>query len=229
MDVKIEVISATRHSEESFWNKSALGLSLRRIGFDSKIVPRISFDNRKGLPAIYNEGIKNADENSHLVFIHDDVWIDDSFFTHRIVEGLNNYDVIGVAGNRRRVSKQPAWAFINSDFVWDEKINLSGAVAHGQYPFGNVSFFGSSPANCELLDGVFLAAKRISLLASNCSFDERFDFHFYDMDFCRTARQNGLHLGTWPLSITHQSGGAFGTDQWKKTIRFIWINGEIDA
>jgi len=46
------------------------------------------------------------------------------------------------------------------------------------------------------------------------SFDPRFDFNFYDMDFCRSSRQRELRLATWPISLTHQSVGAFGTDQW---------------
>ena len=40
----------------------------------------------------------------------DDVWIDDIFFSQRISEGLQTFDAIGVAGNRRRVRNQPAWA-----------------------------------------------------------------------------------------------------------------------
>jgi GT2 family glycosyltransferase len=70
------------------------------------------------------------------------------------------------------------------------------------------------PADCELLDGVFLAARKSALTAKGVLFDPRFDFHFYDMDFCRSARQRGLRLGTWPIGLTHQSGGAFGTEKW---------------
>jgi hypothetical protein len=29
------------------------------------------------------------------------------------------------------------------------------------------------------------------------------------MDFCRSARQAGLTLGTWPISITHRSPGKY--------------------
>ena len=47
-------------------------------------------------------------------------------------------------------------------------------------------------------------------------FDERFPFHFYDLDFCRSARANGLRLGTWPITLTHQSGGRFGIPEWRK-------------
>jgi GT2 family glycosyltransferase len=213
--MNIEVISATRYPEEQFWNKSALGLSLKRISFDNKVIPKIIFNNKRGLPVVYNEKIEGAEADSLLAFIHDDVWIDDYYFTQRIIDGLNQYDVIGVAGNRRRISGQPAW-HVNQNFVWDDKQYLTGAVAHGPNPFGPISFFGKVPSACELLDGVFISAKKSSLVRANCYFDELFDFHFYDMDFCRTARKNGLTLGSWPISLTHQSGGAFNTDHWKK-------------
>jgi tetratricopeptide (TPR) repeat protein len=41
-----------------------------------------------------------------------------------------------------------------------------------------------------------------------------FDFHFYDLDFCRIASQAGMRLGTWIVRLTHQSGGAFRSSQW---------------
>ena len=130
--------------------------------------------------------------------------------------GLTRFDVIGVAGNRRRVANQPAWAFIDDRFTWDVKSNLSGRVAHGKDAFGEMSNFGTVPAECELLDGVFLATKKSSLKERNVRFDTQFDFHFYDMDFCRSAKKAGLKLGTWTINLTHQSGGAFGSQQWRE-------------
>lgn len=215
----IEIISATRLSERDFWNESALGISLRRLEHDSRLVPRLAFSNRRGLPEIYNERISAGDANDILVFIHDDVWIDDYFLVDRAIEGLRTYDVIGVAGNRRKVPHQPAWAFLDCSFTWDDSANLSGAIAHGETPFGPISFFGATPVDCELLDGVFLAAKKSALKSNGVFFDPRFDFHLYDMDFCRSARQCGLRLGTWPICLTHQSGGAFGTKQWAEKYR----------
>ncbi|NTW82397.1 MAG: hypothetical protein HGB36_03395 [Chlorobiaceae bacterium] len=217
--MKIEIICATRLSENDFWKGSALGISLKRIAFDKRIEPCIVYDNRYGLPRVYNKKILEADDRSMLAFIHDDVWIDDYFFYQRIEEGLANYDIIGVAGNRQRTKNQPAWAFKNADLIWDDRANLSGSVAHGKYPFGKISFYGPSPASCELLDGCFLAAKKSVLTGSECLFDNRFEFHFYDMDFCRTARSKSLKLGTWAICLTHQSGGHFGTDKWKNDYR----------
>ena len=141
-------------------------------------------------------------------------WLDDFFLTTRVLEGLQHYDVIGVAGNRRRLPRQPSWAFTDTEFKWDEPENLSGAVAMGDYPFGQLSFFGQCPADCELLDGVLLAVKPAALIQTSVRFDPTFPFHFYDLDFCRQARQAGLRLGTWPIAITHQSGGSFGSPAW---------------
>ena len=212
----IEIVSATRLPETEFWNKSALGLSLRRLKNDARLIAQPVFANTRGLPEIYNARIDAADAQDLLVFVHDDVWIDDYFLAERVIEGLQAYDVIGVAGNRRRLPGQPAWAFVDAKFTWDEKVQLSGAVAHGRNPFGAISFFGPAPADCELLDGVLLAARRSKLTAAGLRFDPRFEFHFYDMDFCRSARAKGLRLGTWPICITHQSGGAFGSEAWRE-------------
>lgn len=216
----IEIIGATRLSESDFWSKSALGLSLRRLAYDARLVAHVVFANQRCLPDIFNARISAPDSRDLFVFMHDDVWIDDYFLADRVIEGLQKYDVIGVAGNRRRATYQPNWAWVSvgNGFARDDQANLSGSIAHGPQPFGPVSCFGPGPADCELLDGVFLAAKKSALLDKGLRFDPRFAFHFYDMDFCRCARQSGLRLGTWPICLTHQSSGAFDK-AWRDTFR----------
>lgn len=213
----VEIVSATRYSEADFWAKSALGLSLKRhLKQDARLSAHIAFENSRGLSEVFNDRINQADKDATLVFIHDDVWIDEANFTDVVQKGLEQFDVIGIAGNKRILPNQPAWAFIDTQFTWDDKANLSGQIAHSKNAFGTVEVFGEAPAACELLDGVFLAAKKSSLDKANVSFDKQFDFHFYDLDFCRTARQAGLTLGTWLIQLTHQSDGAFGTPQWRE-------------
>jgi hypothetical protein len=48
-----------------------------------------------------------------------------------------------------------------------------------------VDYFGEVLARCELIDGVFFATRRSSLLQNQIKFDPQFTFHFYDLDFCR--------------------------------------------
>ena len=215
----INIISATRLSHDDFIAEAPLGASLKRLAFDKRIHARIAFENRSGLSEIYNLCIDAPQAAEILVFIHDDVWLDDYFFADRIIAGLQNFDILGIAGNRRRRPRQPSWAFtgqMNDKFIWDERENLSGAVAHGIAPVGRVTNYGPMPAPCELLDGVLLAVRRDTLRSTGVRFDPRFDFHFYDLDFCRSARAAGLVLGTGAVALTHRSQDAFGSADWHR-------------
>ncbi|MFK8081535.1 MAG: glycosyltransferase [Granulosicoccus sp.] len=215
----VTLISATRMTEGVFWQQSALGQSIQRIRQDNvSLVIDIAFENTQGLSRIYNDAINSAQENSTLVLLHDDVWIDDPRFLDTIESGLLAFDVIGVAGNRCIQPGQPAWAFIDTKFTWDKKANLSGSIRHGKQADGVLSQYGPSQLECELLDGVFLAVRKKTLASTKVRFDERFDFHFYDMDFCRSARKAGLKPGTWPINLTHQSDGNFGSKAWRKAL-----------
>jgi GT2 family glycosyltransferase len=219
----IEIVAASPKSEHQFYAAAPLGISLRRLAADKRIAGRICFGNtgakKDGLPAIFNRQIAAAGREAIIVFTHDDVWLDDCFLADRLVEALKRFDVVGVAGNRRILPHQPAWAFVDEKFTWDEPKHLSGALAHGANAGGAISHFGPTPARCELLDGVFLAVKASVLAKHTLRFNERLRFHFYDMDFCREAKRRGLRLGTWPIAITHASGGAFGSAQWSKERR----------
>ena len=130
-----------------------------------------------------------------IVFVHNDAWVDDYHPATRIVEGLQCFEVIGVAGNRKRMAGKPSWNFIDTALTWDDLQNLSDAIAHGDDPFREVSYYGPRPAEFEFLDGVLLAVRTASISQANLRFDPIFRFHFYDLDFCRQARQAGLRVG----------------------------------
>ena len=227
---RIVIVSATRYSEQEFWEKSALGLSLHRhMKQDSGIAVNVAFNNTLGLSTVFNRAIELADERAILVFVHDDVWIDEANFNDTLVAGLTHFDVIGVAGNKRRLPNQPAWLFTDTAMNWDEPEYLSGTVSHGQHAFGEGKYYGELPAECELLDGVFLAAKKSVLDSAQVRFDPQFDFHLYDIDFCRSARAAGLRLGTWAVKLTHQSEGAFGSPHWAQKCQLYFNKWESNS
>jgi len=223
-------VTATRKSLTEF-EESPTGKSLRRISFVKSLQVVVSAENQSGLPTVYNQVITEQFREHHAVFVHDDVWFDDIFIAYNILNGLKNFDVIGVAGNRRLIPDAPAWCFKDDTIQWDSG-NLSGLVCHGPGPFGPPSIYGPTPARVELLDGVLLAARISTLLDAGVRFDERFDFHFYDLDFSRQANAAGLSVGTWPVSITHVSPGSMASKSWRRGLKLYrekWQNAEPGA
>lgn len=218
---RVRFVVATRLSEKEFWRKSLTGKRLSLLKGNVSVDVRVFASNKAVLASVYNTAIDESAPEDILVFVHDDVWFNDSNVLEKIRLAVFKFDVIGIAGNTRRSPDQPAWLFksMNDEgFIWDHGF-LSGAVQCGDVNRSAAMVYGPCPASCELLDGVFLAARRKVLIRSNVRFDERFGFDFYDMDFCRTARWSGLALGTWPLDLFHASGGAFGSESWHKNYR----------
>jgi len=211
----IRVVCGTRTSQQDFASKTALGRSLV-IHQEANPVDVLLFaENGQGLSTIYNLAIEHAREKpAILVFVHDDVHLCDFHWGERISEAVQTFNVVGVAGNTRRVPQQPGWAFVDDRFTWDQKQYLSGIVGHGKNFPCHLSNFGPTPQACKLLDGLLLAADSERLIESGVRFDEQFKFHFYDLDFCRQAELANLTMGTWPLSVVHESGGAFNTPAW---------------
>jgi len=227
-DFKIRFVVATRCSREDFFTKTATGRSLSLYQF-----PFLDLDlydlNSEGLPEIYNRSIENSKNNpAILIFAHDDIHLTDFFWADRLIDGLNNFDIVGVAGNKSRAPNQPSWAFIDSNFTWDKSENLSGVVGHGSgFPPGNLSIFGNPCQEVKLLDGVLIACHSEFLNTKNLRFDTQFDFHFYDLDFCREAERIGARMGTWAIALIHESGGAFGSPSWivaKQKYFEKWVN-----
>lgn len=227
----IRIICATRETEQDFATKTALGRSLAAHEAANPVEIRLHTENKHGLSALYNQAIDEARENpAILLFIHDDVHLCDFLWSQRLREGLAAFDVVGLAGNTRRQYGQPAWAFVDDRFTWDDRAYLSGLVGHGKGFPCTVSNFGPVPQACKLLDGLFIAADSERLVSAQVRFDEQFTFHFYDMDFCRTAERNGLSMATWDLSVVHESGGAFGTPSWREGLqRYLRKYDELPA
>lgn len=216
MTDKVRIVVATRMSHENFMTQSATGRTLRMTRHRN-IELIVTSNNREGLPKVYNQVIRHsAQDPATLVFVHDDLHFTDFHWCSHLFDGLERFDVVGVAGNVRRVPGQVSWPFVDRQFTWDDKQNLSGAVAHGkQFPPDMLSRFGESRRQVKLLDGLFLAARSETLLSHGIEFDEAFDFHLYDMDFCRQVEQKGLRCGTWDIALIHESPGGFNTEPWR--------------
>jgi GT2 family glycosyltransferase len=214
---RLRIISATRCDTEQFALTAKLGLSIPRLRYDPRIVADITFQNTTGLPEVYNRAIARADDDDALLFVHDDIFIDDFNLFIRIDQALTVLDIVGLAGNIRPDAAHAGWLVYRDPTGKLQKYPqefLSGIVGHSRGTETNICGYGVAPRFCGLLDGCFLATTAGILRQHQLLFDERFKFHFYDVDFCRTALGLGLRLGTWPIAVTHASAGQFGSPPW---------------
>jgi GT2 family glycosyltransferase len=225
--MNVKLVTATQTSESMFWSATYLGRSLRRI--PQNLRPRLAaaFSNSghhaRGLSEVFNHAIDTAEPDGVLLFVHDDVYLNDWFLAQRLREALERFDIVGLAGSTNPDFSQPSWGLhFDADLNplgWQPGLRASGAVNHFDYSCPNVSVYGACPSPCVLLDGLFLAIKVQVAQATGLRFDPRFRFHCYDIDFCRTAAGMNLRLGTWPIAVTHDSGGGYNSAAFKEGAR----------
>jgi len=214
---KIKIIIATRLSREDFFEKTATGRSLNIYKFPFLEICLFP-ENKDGLPKVYNSVIeKSLNDPCFMVFAHDDLHILDFFWINKIIEGLNKFQIIGLVGNRRRLPRQKSWLIADGS-SYDAPENLSGIIGHGNsFPPENMNYYGPSGQQVKLLDGLLFGVSSKTFVENNIRFDERFDFHFYDLDFCRQAEEIGLTCGTIPVSLIHESLGSFLSESWRNS------------
>lgn len=210
------IVSATKQKTlEDFYKNTALGFSINKLGI---MHHKIFLDNSKGLSEVYNEFLDNPGNFKRVVFLHDDVFIIDSFMFEKLSKGFRKFDIIGIAGAERiEIAENPMAQKIGWHKVAD-KGKLSGGVLHtiynkekmqidfdDQLDIAQFTWFGAYNKYVAVIDGLFIAINLEKI--GNLRFDVDFPFHFYDMTFCINAIRAGLRIGVCPIIIQHQSIG----------------------
>jgi hypothetical protein len=177
--------------------------------------------NTKSICAVYNNFIdKNTDcqDDTAIVFVHDDVYINCKDLHSKIEEGFKTYDVLGVAGTLNAQIKEPClW------HIMGEKQYHRGAAAHpinkepGSLEPYYITSFGPMPSRALLIDGVFMAVKPSVLKKARFDETNPARFHYYDLDFSLECNKNQFKIGVWDIPIIHMSPGLTNPDgEWKK-------------
>lgn len=210
----ILIVCATPLDKDTFWDTAPLAEYLRRISLGhSNIDYWITYENEHGLSRVYNRFITGLYADKIIIFVHDDVCIEDISLYEKINKAILEYDVIGLAGSTPNKLSSPAlWNVMGKRHTW------SGAVAH-KYPNNDIlmTTFGPTPRRCLLVDGLFIAINTEKVLKTSIKFDEQFFFHFYDLDFSLAANKGNLKIGTWPIWVVHSGlGDSFHTPEWKE-------------
>jgi len=201
-------VIATEKTKEVFDKNSQISLFLDKMGFLAKA--KIFYENKTGLPTLYNRFITENNKDKKIIFVHDDVLIEDLFFEEKLDLAFEKYDIVGLAGSKKcDLTRPPAWHLMS------EKQDHVGEVAHSSNKIVWTTCFGPTNDRALVLDGLFLAVNVKRLLDTGTKFDERFDFHHYDITFCLKANQNKLKMGVAPIKVTHFGlGDSMNTPEW---------------
>ncbi len=218
-ELPLILVCASQEGADYFSRATLLGRSL--LTFPDTLRPSVILlpankgASAKGLSQFYNQAVEASTTDSIIVFLHDDVYVHDWQLRHQLELALNVFDVVGVVGSAEVPFGQPGWwhdLTADGQPIRNDAVLRSGSINHFDPHLVRPDFYGAAPMACDLLDGVFLAVRRSTLIKTGLRFDPGFRFHCYDTDFCYAARQLGLSLGTWPLSLTHGSPGSFSAD-----------------
>ena len=193
MDFKHAIVSCTRKNKETtvLFNCSQINSSLKNIDF-------YWFENNnQGLSKNYNEILKKYQSKYDFIhFVHDDVFIYDDFGVLEYILSQYNFDISGAAGSSRVIIKPP--------YMWHSmgKEGGMGIVEHGKIKQSHCSVFGNMFEKAVIMDGLYMCVKTQNI--KNWCFNEKFDYHFYDIASCIDAYKQNLTLGIIPIHLRHE-------------------------
>ena len=183
---------------------------LHKLYSDSEFDVRIIKNNKKGLSEVYNSFISEEYKNNILLFIHDDLEINDLF----LVEKLNHspYIVTGLAGSKTcDLSKERiAWHLCSS------REDMVGEVSHKKDDNIWTTVFGPTKSRALIIDGLFISVDVEEILKTKARFNENFKFHHYDMAFCLNCNKHKARVGVLPISVVHHGlGDSMNSLEWE--------------
>ena len=197
-------------TQQSDYKQTLLYKSLAKIERKTNCVllDKLFFatQNKKGLSEAYNKFLLDNPIYDMVVFIHDDMWIDDAGFITKLIESHTKYDIIGLAGGLSPIIKAPAlWHLMCGGFQGG---NLKGFAGH-YLPDGTTSItnFGPSPARVAIIDGAFMSVNVKTATAAKWKFNENYTFHHYDLSSCLDANKLKLKIGVVSILTYHNSPG----------------------
>lgn len=168
-------------------------------------------NGEKSLPQIYNQGL-NESTNDIVVFMHDDLILETSNITPKIIKLFDkhlDYGIIGLAGTDNLLSGM--W--------WQDRTSMYGVVGHENEGKRHVNHYSKGDYSEKLkevvvIDGLFMMIHKGRI---KHKFNEQFEgFHFYDLPICLENHLNGVKVGvTTKIRVTHKSIGMVNK-KWEK-------------
>lgn len=168
----------------------------------------------------YNRGVARA-TGELIVMCHDDIRILSPDFAEKLRAYLAVHDLIGVAGTTKTSGPSWGWSGPPHLFCWISQAFLTAEFRDNGPVTLLIGAHGPVVPGAQMLDGVFLAARR-SLLQTLQFDQETFDrFHFYDLDYSYRAHLAGARVAIClDIALFHESAGNYNEDYWRYAARF---------
>lgn len=221
---RIRIVSCTQAVDQQQIERLMITQSIKNVISKNKDVYDFVLlaGNKRGLPEMYNQVLSADVDSDWLVFVHDDVYIDDACLLEKLDTARHNhgFDIVGAAGCiNPRIKNHNLW------HVMADRQDHRGTVAH---PTGTnygverqitYSCFGPTPARVTLIDGLFVAVHAPTARERGWKFNENYTFHHYDMSSCIDANKLKLKIGVYPINLIHTSPGLSSLDDpvWKES------------
>jgi hypothetical protein len=209
----IKFVVATKENKQNLLKTKPFGLFLEKTSLSHQAI--IIENNKEGLPKLYNNFLTEEYKNDYIIFIHDDVLIDDLFSLEKIQMAFEKYDIIGLAGAKTcdLGSDVCAWHLMS------KPNSYVGEVSH--YSKDKkvwTTVFGPTDDRSLLLDGLFIGVNVEKAIEKQLKWDENFKFHHYDISFCLRANNLKIKAGVFPLRVVHYGlGDSMLTNDWKES------------
>lgn len=218
---KFLFVTATRRGEDERDNISIIKcLDKIKVCNEYSINTKIFYNNSLGLSEVYNSVIdEKTNDADFIVFVHDDLYINDCFVFDKLIEAEKHGDIIGLCGGKAWIP----YGDVSNPMIWTEaskRHGLSGFMCHSmdrqicniehKLYYNNRSLFstnyGNSPAKVLTIDGCCICFTK-KAIKKGVRFDKKFKFHFYDIDMCFDAFTKKATIITYPILATHESIG----------------------
>ena len=211
---KIIIVTATKGTGSNLLLKRPLGFFLEKSGWEDKT--KIIENNTEGLSKIYNKFLTKEYKDKYVIFVHDDVLINDLFFEEKVLMAFEKFDIIGLAGSMSCdvASDHPAWHLMS------DRSQHVGEVSHSKDGKTWTTCFGPTDSRALVIDGLFIGVNVNKALETGLLFNELFGFHHYDITFSLEANKLKIKTGVFPLSVVHfGTGSSMNTDDWRESAK----------
>lgn len=209
------MISIVICSREKTINQQLTDNIEKTIGVKFELIIIDNSQNNYSIFEAYNKGILQS-KGDYLCFIHDDIF----FHTQNWGSVLNNIfqsdskiGLIGVAGSKVKTKMPSAWWDCGDE---DLEINIIQHFSGKKEEHWQKGSFQDNVTNVAAIDGVFMAAKKVSGIIFN---NELKGFHNYDLNFSFEYLKNGYRVVTTKsILLEHYSLGILNESWYLSTL-----------